>query len=193
MVPYVSALVRASEMLLKYSLEDPSAWGVSTAFVTSEDELEAAMVSWCAVAGGFFTDENDRHSSGLTGKWRLRKSGMMSSSCPSVTKQTSISLTPQLPPMISMIGAAGKLPERMDEDYCAGQYTQTEQERKTTPVSLLKPESTKSQTLSGQPPSRKLSVRDLAIEPIQRVMRYVLLYRGMFCRSHFVSISTLSS
>lgn len=193
MAPYVSALVRASEMLLKSFLEDPSAWGVSTAFVTSEDELEATMVSWCAVAGGFFTDENDRQSSGLTGKWRLRKSGMMSSSSPSVTKQTPISLTPQLPPMFSMSSTAGKIKERMGEHYCAGQYTQTGQERKTTSVSVQKPESTNSQTLPGQPPSRKLSVRDLAIQPIQRVMRYVLLYRGMLCRSHFVSISTLSS
>ncbi|KAF8560124.1 hypothetical protein OG21DRAFT_1502471 [Imleria badia] len=79
MTPYISALVRASETLLKCFLEDPSAWGVSTAFVTSEDELEASMVSWCAVVGAFFMDRDDPQSSGLIGKWRLRKSG------PSVT------------------------------------------------------------------------------------------------------------
>ncbi|KAG8219592.1 hypothetical protein J3R82DRAFT_545 [Butyriboletus roseoflavus] len=128
MTPYVSALVRASEMLLKYFLEDPSAWGVSTAFVTSEDELEATMASWCAVVGGFFTDANYPQSSGLTSKWRLRKSGIMSSSASSpMTKQT---LSPQLPPMISPISTASKTNERTNEE--SGKYLLSEQERKTT-------------------------------------------------------------
>lgn len=163
-------------MLLKSFLDDPSAWGVSTAFVTSEDELEATMVSWCAVAGGFFTDKNDLRSSGLAGKWRLRKSGMMSSSSsPPVTKQTSISSSPQLPRMFSMVSASSKTKERLDEEYRTGHHPQSEKERKTASALLQSPESTNS-------PSRKPSVRDLAIQPIQRVMRYVLLYRGMFCQ-----------
>lgn len=146
------------------------------------------MVSWCAVAGGFFTDANDPQSSGLTSKWRFRKSGMMSSSTSSsVTKQTSIPSGSQLPPMISPVNTASKFKERTNEEYCAGKYPQSERGRKTTSVSLGNPESTTSQA-----PGRKLSVRDLAIQPIQRVMRYVLLYRGMFCRPFFVLISTLS-
>lgn len=189
MVPYISALVRASEMLLKHFLEDPSAWGVSTAFVTSEDELEATMVSWCAVVGAFFMDGTDPQSSGLIGRWRLRKSGVMPSPSSSVTKQTSISLSPQLPPMFPMISTAKKIKERMDEECGVWQDPQLEQERQLAPVSLHKPEGTNDQAATGRPPSRKLSVRDLAIQPIQRVMRYVLLYRGTFCRPHFVSIS----
>lgn len=177
MAPYVSALVRVSEMLLKCFIEDPSAWGVSTAFVTSEDELEATMVSWCTVAGAFFTD-GDPLSSSQTGRWRLRRSGVMSSPPPSVTKRSSVFPNPQLPPMLSMICTASKAKERLADEYCAGQVPQTEQ---TIPVSLQKLENTNSQSSTGQPPSRKLSVRDLAIQPIQRVMRYVLLYRGMFC------------
>ena len=192
MAPYVSALVRVSEMLLKRFLEDPSAWGVSTAFVTSEDELEATMVSWCAVAGTFFTDGNDPQSNSSTGRWRLRKSGAMTrSSPPSVTKRTTIPLSPQLPPMFSMINAASKIKEQMVEEYCAGQHPQTEAQKQTSAVSLQKPESTISQSPTGQPPSRKLSVRDLAILPIQRVMRYVLLYRGMFYRSILCRIHPL--
>ncbi|KAH0838094.1 hypothetical protein J3R83DRAFT_6339 [Lanmaoa asiatica] len=184
MAPYISALVEASEMLLRCFLEDPSAWGVSTAFVASEDELEATMVSWCAVAGAFFTNGNDPQSSvnGLTGRWRLRKSGMMPSSSSSVTKQPPISLSPQLPqlpPMFSMINTANKIKEQMDEECCAGRCLQTEPERQATSVSLKKPESTNSQALTGHPPIRKLSVRDLAIQPVQRVMRYVLLYRDL--------------
>ena len=35
---------------------------------------------------------------------------------------------------------------------------------------------------------RKLSVRDLAIQPTQRVMRYVLLYRGEYTARNFHAI-----
>lgn len=178
MVPYISALVRASEMLLKCFLEDPSAWGVSTAIVASEEELEATMVSWCAVAGAFFMDADDPHSSGLISRWRLRKFGMSSPSS-SVRKQTSISPTPQLPRMFPMVSTASKVKERMNEDHGAWQHPQPERERTSVPLQM--PESTNSQAPTGQRPSRKLSVRDLAIQPTQRVMRYVLLYRGVFC------------
>lgn len=169
-------------MLLKRFLEDPSAWGVSTAFVTCEDELEATMVAWCAVAGTFFTDENDPKSNSSTGKRRLRKSGPMPSSSPSATKRASISLSPQLPPMFSMI-ASSKIKGRTVEEYCSEHHLRIESEKQPSVVPLQKPERTNSRALIGQPPSRKLSVRDLAIQPIQRVMRYVLLYRGMVCRS----------
>ena len=180
MVPYISALVRVSEMLLKCFLEDPSAWGVSAAFVTSEDDLEATMVSWCAVAGAFFMDGNDPQSSGLMGKWRHRKSGATSSSSSSMTKQTSTSLNPPLlPSVFPMISTANKMKERMTQEHGELQYPQIEQERQTTLTSLQKPENTDDQPPTVQPPTRKPSVRDLAIQPIQRVMRYVLLYRGM--------------
>jgi len=135
------------------------------------------MVSWCAVAGAYFMDGNDPQSSGLIGRWRLRKSGVMPSPSSSVAKQTSISLSPRLPPMFPMISTAREIKERMNEEYGIWKDPQPEQERQTTPVSPLKPGSTNS-TATGQP-SRKLSVRDLAIQPIQRVMRYVLLYRDL--------------
>lgn len=190
MAPYISALVRASETLLKSFLEDPSAWGVSTAFVTSEDELEATMVSWCAVVGAFFMNGDDPQSSGLMGRWRLRKSGVISSPSSSVTKQTNPSPSPQLPPMFPMVSAASKIKEK--KQYSPWQYSQHKQERQATSASPQTLESTNSQTLTGLPPSRKLSVRDLAIQPIQRVMRYVLLYRGMFCRLLLALFSTHS-
>lgn len=174
MSPYVSALVRVSELLLKRFLEDPSAWGVSSAFVTSEDELEASMVSWCAVAGAFFTDGNNSQSG--AGRRRLRKSGIISNPPPSfVMRQTPVSLSPQLPPVLSMASTADK---RIVDENCTGQHPPTEVEKRSNAMSLQKLENTRPSS-TGQPPSRKLSVRDLAIQPIQRVMRYVLLYRGM--------------
>ncbi|KAG9314140.1 hypothetical protein JVU11DRAFT_4925 [Chiua virens] len=185
MIPHVSALVRASEMLLKSFLEDPSAWGVSTAFVTSEDELEATMVSWCAVVGTFFTDGDNHRPSGLVGKWRLRKSGGISSS-PPVPNQTAIISSPQLPPVFAMVNAANKNKERASGEYHTSQHMWTEPMRRQSNASLQKLEKANSQA-----PSRKLSVRDLAIQPIQRVMRYVLLYRDLLDCTLTVSPSRL--
>ncbi len=54
---YVPALLGASEALLARLEDDPSAWGVSAAFVGVEEELEAAFVAWCGVIGEIFVGE----------------------------------------------------------------------------------------------------------------------------------------
>ncbi|KAF9225557.1 hypothetical protein BS17DRAFT_879545, partial [Gyrodon lividus] len=188
MLPYVPGLIRASEMLLKGFLEDPSAWGVSTTFMTCEDELEAMMVSWCAVAGSFFTEGNDTQSGGLAGRWCLRMmSGsqtVVSSPSSPVAKQSSALPSPQLPSMLTLMNDASnriKERQRIDEEYWrTGDNELTDLESQTTsPGSLRKQEFRKGQESNGQPPSRRFSVRDLAIQPTQRVMRYVLLYRDL--------------
>ncbi|KAI0694430.1 hypothetical protein BC835DRAFT_1006954 [Cytidiella melzeri] len=51
---YVPALLRASEALLARLEDDPSAWGVSAAFVGVEEEVEAAFVAWCGIVGELF-------------------------------------------------------------------------------------------------------------------------------------------
>jgi hypothetical protein len=59
---YVSALVRASEAFLTRLEDDPSAWGVSVAFVAVEEEAEAAFVAWAGVVGELFTGDSSTHS-----------------------------------------------------------------------------------------------------------------------------------
>jgi len=104
----------------------------------------------------------------------------MASPSSSVRKQPSISPSPQLPPTLPMVSTANKIKGRVDGEYDTyGQCPQPEQEG--TSVSPQKPESAKSQAPTDQPPSWKLGIRDLATQPIQRVMRYVLLYRGAHC------------
>lgn len=51
---YVPALLRASEALLSRLEDDPSAWGVSAAFVAVEEDVEAAFVAWAGVVGEIF-------------------------------------------------------------------------------------------------------------------------------------------
>ncbi|KAJ7878627.1 hypothetical protein B0H13DRAFT_2346489 [Mycena leptocephala] len=53
---YAAALAKESAGLLRRMEEDPSAWGVAAAFVGAEDGVEAALVGWCGVVGGWFVD-----------------------------------------------------------------------------------------------------------------------------------------
>ena len=54
---HIPALLRVSEALLSHVIDDPSAWGVSAAFIGCEEELEAAFVAWSSVVGDFFIDD----------------------------------------------------------------------------------------------------------------------------------------
>ncbi|KAL1951162.1 hypothetical protein VTO73DRAFT_311 [Trametes versicolor] len=56
-VRHLPALIKVSETLLAHLFDDPSAWGVSTAFIGCEEELETALVAWSAVVGEFFAED----------------------------------------------------------------------------------------------------------------------------------------
>ncbi|KAI0778723.1 hypothetical protein BD413DRAFT_116202 [Trametes elegans] len=53
----VPPLLSVSETLLTHLVDDPSAWGVSAAFIGCEEELEAAFVAWSGVVGEFFVED----------------------------------------------------------------------------------------------------------------------------------------
>ncbi|KAI0081097.1 hypothetical protein K474DRAFT_1482472 [Panus rudis PR-1116 ss-1] len=55
-VSYIEDLISASEAFLSRLEDDPSAWGVSTAWLGCEEELESAFVAWCGVVGELFVD-----------------------------------------------------------------------------------------------------------------------------------------
>ncbi|KAG2057096.1 hypothetical protein BDR06DRAFT_952207 [Suillus hirtellus] len=174
LLTYLPDLIRASEALLKAFLDDPSAWGVSTAFMACEDDIEAAMVSWCSVVGTFFTN-SPRHESesAITGgKWRLRKSLLSATNNPLATvvekssgRSSPASSSP--PPLLTLMSEAGSRirdRQRVVEHYWkVFDYSGAESHSRS----------------KGEHPTRRQSVRDLAIQPIQRVTRYVLLYRDL--------------
>ncbi|KAI0639953.1 hypothetical protein C8Q77DRAFT_98327 [Trametes polyzona] len=54
---HVPALLKVSETLLAHLIDDPSAWGVSAAFIGCEEELEKALVAWSSVVGEFFVED----------------------------------------------------------------------------------------------------------------------------------------
>ncbi|TBU38429.1 hypothetical protein BD309DRAFT_874399 [Dichomitus squalens] len=66
---HVPALLSVSQTLLNHVMDDPSAWGVSAAFIGCEEDLECALVAWAGVVGEFFIeDANLRPPKKLTKK-----------------------------------------------------------------------------------------------------------------------------
>ncbi|KAG1749736.1 uncharacterized protein EDB91DRAFT_762070 [Suillus paluster] len=182
LLTYLPNLVRASEALLKAFLDDPSAWGVSAAFMACEDDIEIAMVSWCRVAGNFFTDSpsNEAESTSVGGKWRRPKSLLLSATSP-LTPAAVKSSGDSPPPLLTLMNEAGS--RIRDRQRTVEQYWKvpddgsTDSHTERSPrVNLVDGRANESK---GEPPTRRQSVRDLAIQPTQRVMRYVLLYRGV--------------
>lgn len=51
LLDHLPPLIHASQLFSSFMEEDPSAWGVSAAFISAADVLERALVAYCAVAG----------------------------------------------------------------------------------------------------------------------------------------------
>ena len=74
LLAYLPALTAASCQLLDRFLSDPTAEGVSLAFVDSEQQLEEALVPWCSVIGSAFSNNPSRsRSTGSIGPRKLIK------------------------------------------------------------------------------------------------------------------------
>jgi hypothetical protein len=157
MLRYVEGLACVSQSFLQCMEEDPSACGVAAAFLAVEHGLECAFVGWCGVVGGWFEGQDGttkrRGNNGqgyVDGRSSLKRSG----SSPWRLSVPSIGL----PPMASPVSPAAFLSRRREKDKA--------REQKKLPTS------------ADGARKRRHSVRDLAILPTQRIMRYVLLYRG---------------
>jgi len=161
MLGFLPALLRVSKALLRGFTEDPSAWGVSATFMGCEEELESAMVAWCGVAGQFFAKQGKSKSwkrpGARTGSQSLVSVPGFPTSAVSSLKSGDSTIT-ALPPKLVLM--ADKLKEKNIEADERGEKTSDKAEA------------------DDEKNRRKLSVRDLAIQPTQRVMRYALLYRG---------------
>lgn len=226
LLSYVPALLGASEALLVRLMDDPSAWGVSAAFIGCEEELEAAFVAWCGIVGNFYIDGEDKDKRGR----RRRKSGdgLTNFLGPSESRGFSAVRSASQSGIAGMVRPGSNMAEtrRMSLYSTAesGLFTAalgtglafglasppTLDSKDGSTASIGKdhgPTGTLSRTLSawkrksmpsslynipsslGVPPSptaahgqgkegKLLTLRDLAIQPTQRVMRYVLQYKG---------------
>ncbi|KII93626.1 hypothetical protein PLICRDRAFT_152535 [Plicaturopsis crispa FD-325 SS-3] len=152
MASYVPALLRASETLLARLEDDPSAWGVATAFMGCEEEIGAAMIAWCGIVGEFFAPAPAPHRSSV-----LLKPKPQSDPTNTATLGRTTGTGPRRRTVSGREAWRKSLPDL------------------TKSLSWARGSSVGKE---GKSP-RKASVRELAIQPTQRIMRYVLLYRDL--------------
>jgi len=73
LLAYLPALTATSCHLLDRFLSDPTAYGVSLAFVEYEQQLEEAFVPWCSVIGSAFANPSRSRSTGSIAPRKLTK------------------------------------------------------------------------------------------------------------------------
>lgn len=222
LLAYLPALAAASCHLLDHFLSDPTAYGVSLAFVEFEQQLEEAFVPWSSVVGSAFTSNPSRsrsmgsitprklikqaskqisafdrwksseflHTSPITPSSRAGSNG---NSVTSVFRRLSRGSTDSSisRPMNGENSSTGSLiSDSVHSSECHGssppvfRHSNSEElPRDITRQHELYPHDSRRYLSciesSGPRQPLKISYRELAILPIQRVTRYVLLFRGM--------------
>ncbi|KAJ7103267.1 hypothetical protein B0H15DRAFT_1017053 [Mycena belliarum] len=159
MLAYAHNLVHESTRLLARMEEDPSAWGVAAAFLGAEEGLEAALVSWCGVVGGWFADAPPKAR--RLSKIRGASPGAEEGESPPKEKRRHSWRSPRR-------GSSGSVP------------TQSLDGHGPPPPSPVATATFLARRRERELERGRPAVRDLAILPTQRIMRYVLLYRDLF-------------
>jgi hypothetical protein len=229
---YLPLLIQTSQLFSSFMEEDPSAWGVSAAFISAADVLERTLVAYCAVAGEIMlkcrkagssnqgpgigpwsngsssghqassnlpiTDELGgqqqssvmrSHSAGLIGRRKWRKSLPSGTAAPAFGFGFGMSTSSSsVPP--SSYTPLGVPPSRSSSN------TQVYHSDPSSPV----PASSSSATTTSTPVTShsnstasiftqgklraNMTASEVAVQPTQRVTRYVLLYRGRHSLMH---------
>ena len=242
LLDYLPALTAASCQLLDRFLSDPTAYGVSLAFVESEQQLEGAFLPWCSVIGSAFATHSRSRSTGSIGPHKLTKrpskqtlafdrwkppepfdaNSTNSTTCGGssgiavsrVFRRLRRGSTPSQP-MCRDNSSAGSL--MTDSTHSSDQHISPPPSvpipagppahvfRRTGPEDLtyttshrrnLYPHDSRRylsclEANGSREPSRTRSFQDLAILPTQRVMRYVLLFRGGSKRTRVPTFSSM--
>ncbi|KAJ4476578.1 hypothetical protein J3R30DRAFT_3704063 [Lentinula aciculospora] len=170
LLAYIPDLILVSEKLLSRMEINPSAVGVAETFLLYGEQLELAFVGWCGVVGGFFAGAYDgdrassikraRTSSASFGRKDNRKEGPIDSS------------------VKRRVGSWGKRISSIRSRSRSWSMT-----RRGANPSVERTASMIDVSMKEKP-DRKTgrcahSVRELAILPTQRVMRYTLLFRDL--------------
>jgi len=139
--------------------ENPSAWGVAASFLGTEESLEMAFSEWCGVVGEWFDSTPPRKPS---------KQRVMDGEFSSPLKRSAGTWRKSMPSIPDLDMSTSVLSLTHPRPSFNGSFLS----RKKTIVAARKP-----------------AIRDLAILPTQRVMRYVLLYRDLLAHTPSTSPS----
>ncbi|KXN88820.1 hypothetical protein AN958_06689 [Leucoagaricus sp. SymC.cos] len=163
MLRYAEELVKVSQLYLAQMEGNPSAWGVAAAFLGAEEAVDGAFVGWCGVVGMWFDDSRE-------GPMKSEESAEEDES----TKDR-----------LKKIGSWRRsLTSIADLSTNAPSTKKKEKGSAPPPSSSLYGHRQRRMSKTKKPP-----IRDLAILPTQRIMRYVLLYRDLLAQTPSTSPS----
>ncbi|KAG8853141.1 hypothetical protein FRB96_008393 [Tulasnella sp. 330] len=175
-IDHLPILISASMSFSALLEEDPSAWGVSAAFLGVEDEIEKAMVSWCHVVGEVMMELMSNNSTPAT-PWYTRRPSIKESS-----KEASQEGDKEEKRALKRSETGGSS-DRSSSGHIV-KFVKKDKPPKTAP-----PSSATSPALVGPPRSKALNIQDVAIMPSQRVPRYVLLFKDLLQQTPITSPS----
>ncbi|KZT30968.1 hypothetical protein NEOLEDRAFT_50542 [Neolentinus lepideus HHB14362 ss-1] len=199
LLTYLPALLAASNSFLAHLITDPTPYGVSAAFLGCEDELEASFVAWCGIVGTLFAEPAARGRSkrGLFPPREGRQSarsvsyagdGMFTAALGSGLK------FPLAPLNVNAISVGGKKSSSSWRKSMPALGNFVAMPGNGGDGSTLRLVGKRKHNKSGstfflaavedegeekEKKRKKPTVRDLAIQPVQRVMRYVLQYKDL--------------
>lgn len=181
---HLPALISASQEFCNELQEDPSAWGVSTAFIRVEDLLERVFVGYCEVVGKIMiscqhaASKKEGSHSRPTSSSKSRHNSRASSPASSEfgfdqdVRRNQISAVPRSK---SMPGKPLRWRMSLPVGSTSAEMPEPMPPASTTPSPL---DQQGNSLANGR--AKALTASDIAIAPPQRVTRYVLLYRGEY-------------
>ncbi len=223
LLEYLPQLIQTSQLFSSFMEEDPSAWGVSAAFISAADVLERTLVAYCAVAGDIMlkcrksgssnqghgitpwsngsssghqassnlpvTDElggqrqspvTRSHSTGLIGRRRWRKSLPSGAVAPGFGFGFGMSASSSSVPPSSYAppGAPPSHSSSNTQVYHSDPSSSANLGSTTTPTPVSSPSSSTASTFMQGKLRANMTASEVAVQPTQRVTRYVMLYRG---------------
>ncbi|KAF8641130.1 hypothetical protein AX17_000772 [Amanita inopinata Kibby_2008] len=201
MIHYATQLFSVSERLLARMEEDPSAWGVAASFLSLEESVEGAFVGWCGVVASWFEGSSCASSSGSSVRGasggsspnrRLSKNqseedvaigDALAFTNGSPLRRAVSTWKRNVPTMTSLSTPTTVPPTQGPPLFPASSFGS----------SFLNWRKDKERPAQGPSSNgnhiKRPPVRDLAILPTQRVLRYVLLYRDLLAHTPSTSPS----
>lgn len=148
LVDHLPRLVETSRAFTARLEEDPSAWGVSVAFLGVEEQLESALVEWSGVVGKVISSlQNKGDSQGTSEDGHTSSAGSGSAASSWIRRRSATASAAAQPFQLNLT---------------------------MTPVIG----GSKDKKTARMTKSKRLTEQDVVIMPTQRVLRYVLMYRG---------------
>jgi hypothetical protein len=175
-------LLHASECVLKGMEKDPSARGVARAFLEVEEQVQGAYLRWCGVVGAWFSGDGfSQDDSAPVGRPSLDLSEVGN-----LVRNFSVKTRNKIGSRTDADKQASSVKSSEEEDVSMSPLKRTVSTwRKSVPTlgfdtPPLYGGGDRKKDKESEREARKPEIRELAILPTQRVMRYDMLYHGIF-------------